>query len=88
MLYEIEENNYPDWLDKVPWYSTSICSKLHGKLFEDFIIHARIDRYNLTCYIISHDKNNLHMKMKKAVLYIGQYLRTQQQKYYKHWVLS
>ena len=32
-------------------------------------------------------KNNLHMKMNKSVLEIDQYLRTQQQNHYKHWVL-
>ena len=30
--------------------------KLHGKLFEYFITHARIDRYHLMCYIVVHDK--------------------------------
>ena len=56
MLYEIEENNHPNWFNKGPWYETSICSKLHGKVFEYFIKNARIDRYNLMCSIIAHDK--------------------------------
>ena len=56
MLYELEESNHPNWLNKVPWYNTAICSKLHGKLFEDFIRHARTDRYHLMCFIIAHDK--------------------------------
>ena len=55
MLYEIEESNHPNWLNKVPWYNTSICSKFHGKLFEHFIRHARADRYNLMCSTIEHD---------------------------------
>ena len=42
--------------NKYPWYNTAICSKLHGKLFEDFIRHARTDMYHLMCSIISHDK--------------------------------
>ena len=29
---------------------------MHGKLFEDFILHAITDRYNLMCSIIAHDK--------------------------------
>ena len=47
MNYEIGENNHQDWLDKGPWYNTYICLKLHGSIFEDFITHARTDRYNL-----------------------------------------
>ena len=88
MSYEIEENDHPDRLNKGYWYNTAICSKLHGKLYEDFIIHARTDRYHLVCSLIAHDKKNLHMRMKKAVLDIVQYLRTQQQKHYKHWLLT
>ena len=56
ILYEIEESIHPDWLDNGPWYNTTICSKLHGKIFEDFIRDARTDRYRLMCYIIAHDK--------------------------------
>ena len=69
--YEIEESNHTDWLNKVPWYNTAICSRLHGSLFEDFITHARTDRYNLLCYLVAHDNKNLLMKMMKAVLEIG-----------------
>ena len=32
---------------------------MHGKLFEYFITHARIDRYHLMCYIIAHNKQQL-----------------------------
>ena len=56
MLYEIEESNYPDYLNTSPWYNTSICSKLYGKLCEDFIRHARTYRYHLMYSIIAHDK--------------------------------
>ena len=34
ILYEIDESNVPNWLNKVPWYNADICSKLHGKIFE------------------------------------------------------
>ena len=37
-----------------PWYNTSILKKLHGKLFEAFIINARTDRYNIMCYIYAY----------------------------------
>ena len=59
------------WLNKVPWYKTAICSRLHVSLFEDFITHTRTDRSNLLCYLVAHDKNNLIMKIMKAVLDIG-----------------
>ena len=67
MKYEIDESNHQDWLNKVPWYNTDICSRLHGSLFEYFITHARTDRYNLMCYLVEHDKNYQLMKMMKAV---------------------
>ena len=54
--YEINEINHQDWVNKVPWYNISICSRLHGSLFEYFITHARTDRYNLMCSLVSHDK--------------------------------
>ena len=31
MLYGIEENNNIYWFNKVPWYNTAICYKLHGE---------------------------------------------------------
>ena len=56
MLYKTEESNHPNWVNKGTWYNTDICSKLHGKMFEDFIIHAITGRYHLMCSIIAHDK--------------------------------
>ena len=47
-----------DWLTDDPWYKTSICKKLHGKLFEGFIINARTDRYNIMCYIDAYEREN------------------------------
>ena len=38
------------------WYNTSICKKLHGTVFEEFIRNARNDRYNLMCSIDAHEK--------------------------------
>ena len=54
--YEIDGNNHQDWLNKSPWYNTSICLKLHGSIFEYFITHAITDRYNLMCSLAEHDK--------------------------------
>ena len=56
MKYEMDKNNHQDWLNKGPLYNTSICLKLHGSMFEDFITHARTDRYNLMSYLVSRDK--------------------------------
>ena len=56
MKYEIDERNNPNWFDKGPWYNTAIYSRLHGSLFEYFITHARTDRYNLMCSLVTHDK--------------------------------
>ena len=43
-------------MNKGPCYNTPIYLKLHGSMFEDFITHARTDRYNLMCYFVAHDK--------------------------------
>ena len=51
MKYETEKINHPDWLNKFPWYKISICSNLHGSLFEDFIKHARTDIYIISCVL-------------------------------------
>ena len=55
MKYDIKENNHPDWLNKVPRYNTSICYKLHGAVFDDFIINYRTDRFNIMCSVTAHD---------------------------------
>ena len=56
MKYEIDEIIHPGWLKRCPWYNTDICSKLHEKMCEYFIPHARTDRYHRMCPIFSHDK--------------------------------
>ena len=62
MNYEMDKNNHKYWLNKGPWYNTSICSKLRGSRFGDFITQERTDRYNLMCYLVSHDKLQLDYK--------------------------
>ena len=79
MKYEMDENNHQYWLNKGPWYNTSICSKLHGSRFEDFITQAITDRYNIMCYLVAHDKLQPDYKDMKEVLEIGQYLIMQHQ---------
>ena len=41
---------------KGAWCNTYTCPGFHGIIFEDFITHARINRYNLMCYLVAHDK--------------------------------
>ena len=55
MKYEIDKSNHQDWLNKCPWYNTDIYSRLNGSLFEDFIAHARTNRYKLMCYSVAQD---------------------------------
>ena len=49
-------NSY--WLTGGPWYNTSICKKLYGKLFEWFIINARNGRYNIMCSIDAYEREH------------------------------
>ena len=62
MNFEMHENNHHDWLNKGLWFNTSICSKLHGSRFEDFITKARTDRYNRMYYLVARDKLQLDYK--------------------------
>ena len=55
MLYEMDESNHPDWLNKGPWYNTAIWSRLHGSLSETFIAHAGTNRYNILCSLVAPD---------------------------------
>ena len=50
LQYDMDEQN-SEWMTGGPWYNTSICNKLYGKLFEGFIINARTKRYNIICSI-------------------------------------
>ena len=54
LKYDTTKND-PNFMTDSPWYNTSICKKLHGKVFEEFIRNARTDRYNLMCYIDEHE---------------------------------
>ena len=45
-----------EWFDTGPRYNKNICSKLYGITFEGFITQARIDRYNIMCYLVAHER--------------------------------
>ena len=50
LQYDMDiQNSY--WMTGGPCYNTSICKKLHGKVFEGFIRNAITDRYNIMCCI-------------------------------------
>ena len=55
LQYDMNKHN-SEWMTGGPWYTTSICKKLHRKVFEGFIRNARTDRYNIMCYIDAHLK--------------------------------
>ena len=56
MKYDTDEYNHQYLLNRVPWYNTYICLKLHGSRFGVFITQARTERYNLMCSLVDHDK--------------------------------
>ena len=68
MEYEMNKTNHQDWLNKGPWYYKSICSKLHGSRFQDFITQARTYRYNLMCSLVAHDRLQLDYKDDERII--------------------
>ena len=57
LQYDMKKNN-SEQMTGGPWYNISFFNTLHGKVFERFIINARTDRYNIICYIESHEKQH------------------------------
>ena len=47
-----------DWVTGGPWYNTYICKKLHGKVFQIFIINTITERYNIMCSIHEYKINH------------------------------
>ena len=39
------------WMDKGPWYNTTICTKLNGQIFKDYFKTGRKDRYEFMCAV-------------------------------------
>ena len=48
----------PDWLKGGPWYNPSICNNLYGECFEEFIINARTEKYNIMCFIDAYEREH------------------------------
>ena len=57
LKYDMDIQN-SDWLTGGPWYNTSICWKLHRKIFEGFIIYARTNRYNIISSIDAYKRDH------------------------------
>ena len=57
LQYDMDKHN-SEWMTVGPWYNTSICKKLHGKVFDGFSKNARTDRYNIMCSIDAHEKEH------------------------------
>ena len=64
----MNKTNHQYWLNKVPWYNRSICSKLHGRRFEDFITQARTDQYNLMRSLVDHNMLQLDYKDDESII--------------------
>ena len=55
--YDMEIQN-SNWMTGGTWYNTSICKKLHEKVFQAFIINARTDRYNKMCSVDAYKREH------------------------------
>ena len=78
MKYRIDESNHPDLLKKGHWYNTDICSNYHKNCLK-ILLHMQEETDIISCVLLLHRiKNNLNTKIKKSVLGISQYLKTQQ----------
>ena len=57
LKYDTDRHN-SEWMTSDPWYNTSICKKLHKKVFEGFTRNERTDVYNIMCSIDAHEKEH------------------------------
>ena len=55
LKYDMDKHN-PYWITVGIWYNTSICKKLHGTVFGEYIRNAITDIYNIMCSIDAHEK--------------------------------
>ena len=57
LKYDVEIQN-SDWITGGTWYNTYICKKLHGKIFDTFIINAITDRSDIMCSIDAYEREH------------------------------
>ena len=55
LQYDMDEQIL-EWIIGGPWYNTSICKELRGKMFKVFIRKTRTDIYHIMCSIDAHEK--------------------------------
>ena len=60
-FYFSVDEKFPRWCIGGPWYNTTICSNLHGPIFEVYFLTALQDRYKLMCGL--HAYNNIHQQL-------------------------
>ena len=69
-----------EWMTVGPWYNTSICKKLHGKVFEGFLEMQELTDI-ISCVILMQMKNSInHLLMIAAEVGVVLYHQSQQQK--------
>ena len=61
------------WMDKVPWYNTTIFTKLNGQIFKDYFITGRKYRYELMCAFDAYEK--LHLSIGQTINFIENLLQ-------------
>ena len=57
LKYDKKKKSY--WITGGPCYNTSICKKIHGTVFEEFIRNSITYRYDLMCSIDAHEKKHV-----------------------------
>ena len=54
-----------EWMTVGPWYNTSICKKLHGKVFEGFLEMQELTDI-ISCVLLTHMKKSIHHRVMMA----------------------
>ena len=47
-----------EWCTGGPWFNETICRNLHGPIFQEFLVTAYQDRYNIICGIHDYNKKD------------------------------
>ena len=48
-------------MDKIPWYNKTICTKLNGRIFEDYDKSERKDRYDFMFAVNAYANDHVSM---------------------------
>ena len=63
----IFQNHCPSWILNGPWYNNTICSRLYGLVFGDYLTTAKREIYNLSSYFEAHEKNHKSVNKHKPI---------------------